>query len=72
MAEKQRNRAQSVSNETNDLSLNVRRNAISLAVAAALTGAPAMTNLAYAQDDEVIEEIITIGVRMSIMDSVST
>jgi len=71
MAKKQRNHAQSVSNETNDLSLIKRRTAVSLAVAAALSGAPMLTNVAYAQDDEPIEEIITIGVRMSILDSVA-
>jgi iron complex outermembrane recepter protein len=71
MAKKQRNRAQTVSSESNDLSLNARRTAVSLAVAAALAGAPVMTNVAYAQDDEPIEEIITIGVRTSILDSVA-
>lgn len=72
MAKKQRNHAQTVSSETNDLSLNMRRSAVSLAVAAALSGAPVMTNVAYAQDDEPIEEIVTIGVRVSILDSVSS
>ncbi len=72
MAKKQRNRAQTVSSESNDLSLNTRRTAVSLAVAAALSGAPLMSNVAHAQDDQVIEEIVTIGVRMSILDSVAT
>ncbi|MGB5690145.1 MAG: TonB-dependent receptor [Woeseiaceae bacterium] len=72
MAKKQRNRAQTVSSESNDLSLNTRRTAVSLAVAAALSGAPLMANVAHAQDDQVIEEIVTIGVRMSILDSVAT
>ena len=72
MAKKQRNRAQTVSSESNDLSLNTRRTAVSLAVAAALSGAPLMSSVAYAQDDEPIEEIVTIGVRMSILDSVAS
>jgi iron complex outermembrane receptor protein len=72
MAKKRRNNAQTVSSESNDPSLNMRRSAVSLAVAAALSGAPVMTNVAYAQDDEPIEEIVTIGVRMSILDSIST
>ena len=71
MAKKRRDRAQSVSSEANDLSSTVRRMAVSLAVTAALSGAPMMTNVAYAQDDDAIEEIITIGVRMSILDSVA-
>jgi phosphoribosylformimino-5-aminoimidazole carboxamide ribotide isomerase len=71
MAKKRRNRAQSVSSEANNLSSDVRRTAVSLAVTAALSGAPMMTNVAYAQDDDAIEEIITIGVRMSILDSVA-
>ncbi len=74
MAKKRRNRAQTVSSETNDCELSSRRTALSLAVAAALAGAPVMSNVAYAQDadDEPIEEIITTGIRMSILDSVST
>ncbi len=74
MGKKRRNRAQSVSDETNSIDLNNRRTALSLAVAAALAGAPVMSNVAYAQDadDEPIEEIITTGIRMSILDSVST
>lgn len=73
MGKKQRKLAQSASDETNNLSLNVNRTAVSLAVASALAGAPAITNVAHAQDDEeVIEEIVTIGVRMSILDSVAT
>ena len=31
-----------------------------------------LANVAHAQDDEPIEEIITVGVRMSILDSVAT
>ena len=67
MAKKRRDKAQSVSNETNFLNLNIRRTALSLAVAAALPGA------AFAQSnngDEVIEEIVTIGIRTSILGSV--
>ena len=72
MAKKQRNRAQSVSTETNNLSLDTRRSAVSLAVTAALTGAPVLTNVAYAQDEQPMEEIVTIGVRMSILDSINS
>jgi phosphoribosylformimino-5-aminoimidazole carboxamide ribotide isomerase len=72
MAKKQRSKAHPVSNESNDLTLNMRRSAVSLAVTAALSGAPMLTNVAHAQDDEAIEEIVTIGVRMSILDSVAT
>jgi len=67
MAKKRRDKAQSVSNETNFLNLNIRRTALSLAVAAALPGA------AFAQSnnsDDVIEEIVTIGVRTSILGSI--
>mgnify|MGYP001826343160 CR=1 FL=1 len=45
------------------------RSAVSLAVAAALPGA------AFAQDsnqDEAIEEIVTVGIRMSVLDSTNT
>jgi phosphoribosylformimino-5-aminoimidazole carboxamide ribotide isomerase len=76
MRKKRRLSAKSDSDETNSLIINVRRNAVSLAVAAALTGAPVMTHVAYAQDDDydeddlVIEEIVTIGVRSSILSSV--
>ncbi len=58
--------AKAVSDETS-FSMNMRRTALSLAVAAALPGA------AFAQsagDDEVIEEIVTIGIRTSILGSV--
>jgi len=60
---KKRRSAQSVSDETNNLTLNIRRTALSLAVAAALPGAMAMPVSAYAQDadDEVIDEIVTYG-----------
>ena len=63
---KKRHSAQSVSDETT-LSMNIRRTALSLAVAAALPGA------AFAQSnagEEVIEEIVTIGIRTSILGSV--
>ena len=72
MPKKKRDRAQSKSSETSDLGLSNGRTAVSLAVASALAGAPLVTNVAHAQDDEVIEEIVTIGVRMSILDSVAT
>ena len=55
-----------VSNETT-FSKNVNRTALSLAVAAALPGAAmAQSN----NTDEVIEEIVTIGIRTSILGSV--
>ena len=66
MVTNKRRNAQTVSNDTHT-NLNVRRTALSMAVAAALPGA------AVAQDnDEVMEEIVTIGVRTSILDSVNT
>ena len=66
MVTNKRRKAQTVSNDTN-INLNVHRTALSVAVAAALPGA------AIAQDnDEVIEEIVTIGVRTSILDSVNS
>ena len=69
--------AQSVTDETN-ISTDIRRSAISLAVAAALPGAAmTMPNIAVAQDDEMpgdgaIEEIVTVGIRTSVLDSVNT
>ncbi len=75
MGKKQRKHAQSVSDETNNLALNIRRTAVSLAVAAALPGAM-MAPVALAQDaddeEEVIEEIVTTGYRSSLMNSIST
>lgn len=70
---KKRRSAQSVSDETNNLTLNIRRTALSLAVAAALPGVMTMPMTAYAQDaeDEVIEEIITTGYRQSLMNSIA-
>jgi len=75
MVKKCRQGAQSVSDETNNLSLNIRRTAVSLAVAAALPGVMAMPTSAYAQDadDEVIEEIVTYGsFRQSLINSITT
>jgi iron complex outermembrane receptor protein len=71
MSKQQSKRAHSVSNETNSLSLNIRRTAVSLAVAAALPGVIMMPSVAFAQDDseEVIEEIITTGFRGSLRDA---
>lgn len=71
---KKRQSASLVTNETNNLTSNIRRTALSLAVAAALPGAIAMPMSAYAQDadDEVIEEIITTGYRQSLMNSIAT
>jgi iron complex outermembrane receptor protein len=74
MVKKRRQSAPTVSDETNILSTNIRRTALSLAVAAALPGVIGMPSTAFAQnsDDDVIEEIVTIGVRMSILDSLAT
>jgi iron complex outermembrane receptor protein len=58
--------------------MNIRRSALSLAVAAALPGALSMPNLAMAQDDEippedVIEEIVSYGkFRASLVDAIAT
>ena len=68
MVSKKRSQAQSISDEINPSS-TFRRTAIALAVAAALPGA------AFAQSsegDEVIEEIVTIGVRSSILNSLDS
>jgi hypothetical protein len=51
MSKQQSKRAHSVSNETNSLSLNIRRTAVSLAVAAALPGVIMLPSVAFAQDD---------------------
>ncbi|MDH5240531.1 MAG: TonB-dependent receptor [Gammaproteobacteria bacterium] len=74
MAKKCRQRASSTTTETNFLGMNIRRTALSLAVAAALPGVIGMPSSAFAQDsdDDAIEEIVTIGVRMSILDSLAT
>jgi phosphoribosylformimino-5-aminoimidazole carboxamide ribotide isomerase len=71
MVTKKRNKAQSVSNIRKD-SLNVSRTAVSLAVAAALHGVSVITNPVLAQDNDVMEEIVTIGVRTSILNSVDS
>lgn len=72
MVKKRRDGAQSVSDDSNNLTINIRRTAVSLAVAAALPTASMTPGVALAQDDEVIEEIVTIGVRTSILDSVNS
>ena len=76
MGKKQRKHAQSVSDESNNLALNVRRTAVSLAVAAALPGAM-LASPAMAQNDdeemEVIEEIVSYGkFRQSLVDAIAT
>lgn len=65
MVKKKRQKARSASTE--DTLKNIQRTAVSLAVAAALPGG------AMAQDaeEEYIEEIVSIGVRTSILDSVN-
>jgi iron complex outermembrane receptor protein len=71
MVTKKRNKAQAGPNGSN-VNLNVRRTAVSIAVAAALHSASVMPNVAMAQDNDVIEEIVTIGVRTSILGSVDS
>ncbi len=75
MAKKQRNRAHSVSIQNKPFSMNIRRTAVSLAVAAALPGAMILPSTVYAQDaDEgVVEEIVTYGkYRKSLVESISS
>jgi iron complex outermembrane receptor protein len=76
MVKKSRPADLSVSDETNNLTSNIRRTALSLAVAAALPGAMTMPLSAYAQDaeeEEAIEEIVTYGsYRASLIDSINT
>ncbi len=76
MATKKRNKAQQDSNGTS-FSMNIRRTAVSLAVAAALPGAMLLPTAAMAQDaaadDDVIEEIVSYGkFRQSLVDSIGT
>jgi len=71
MVTKKRGKAQADSNDSN-LNLTKRRTAVSLAVAAALHSASVMPNVAVAQDNDVVEEIVTIGVRTSILGSVDS
>jgi len=71
MLTKKRSKAQPVSYQTN-FTKNIRRTAVSLAVAAALPGAMVLPSAALAQDEasgEVIEEIITTGFRSSLRNS---
>ena len=64
MVTKQRSADLFVSEETNEPVLKGQKSALSLAVAAAVTGAVAMPATAIAQEegDEYIEEIVTVGV----------
>lgn len=75
MAKKKRRQAKAASDEAN-LTNNIRRTAVSLAVAAALPGAMMLPTAAIAQDEgeqEVIEEIVSYGkFRRSLVDSIST
>ncbi len=73
MVTKKRRKAQFVSDETS-LAMNIRRTAVSLAVAAALPSA--MITSAYAQEaeeaadeEQAMEEIITTGIRGSLRNS---
>ncbi|NNC76830.1 MAG: TonB-dependent receptor [Woeseiaceae bacterium] len=74
MVTKQRRKAHTVSSEA-IFTRNIRRSALSLAVAAALPGAMVATN-ASAQTsnsgDEVIEEIVTTGYRQSLANAIAT
>ena len=77
MAKNKRRQAKAASDEAN-LTNNIRRTAVSLAVAAALPGAMMLPAAAIAQDEgeqemEVIEEIVSYGkFRRSLVDSIST
>ena len=76
MAPKKRKPARRVSAH-NGITTNIRRTALSLAVATALPGAALMPAVSYAQDDEStsasIEEIVTYGkFRRSLVDSIAT
>jgi iron complex outermembrane recepter protein len=71
MVTKTRSSAQLVSEDTR-FTTNIRRTAISLAVAAALPGVLIMPATAFAQDtddESVVEEIITTGFRSSLRNS---
>jgi phosphoribosylformimino-5-aminoimidazole carboxamide ribotide isomerase len=65
MVTKKRNKAQQRSDDTS-FSMNIRRTAVSLAVAAALPGG------VMAQDAEPIEEIVVTGIASSILNSVDS
>ena len=54
---------------SDDSLLSVRRTALSLAVAAALPGAMVLPNVAVAQSDDVIEEVVTTGYRSSLRNA---
>ena len=76
MVTKKRNKAQQVSIESS-FTMNIRRTAVSLAVAAALPGAMMLSTAAMAQDadadDDVIEEVVSYGkFRQSLVDSIAT
>ncbi len=78
MSKNSRRRAQKVSSETNNLALNLRRTAVSIAVAAALPSAALLPSQALAQDpqdagEQAMEEIITYGkFRASLVDAIDT
>ena len=75
---KRRQITPSITDETNNLTSNIRRTAVSLAVAAALPGAITMPVSAYAQDvaedeEPVMEEIISYGsYRRSLVNSIDS
>lgn len=76
MVKNKRQKAQSASDEAT-ISMNIRRTAISLAVAAALPGAMVLPSAAMAQDtatdEDVIEEVVSYGkFRQSLMSSMET
>ena len=73
MVKKQHSADLLVSEETIDPVARGQKSVLSLAVAAAVSGAVAMPVTAVAQEegDEYIEEIVTVGIRTSILDSVN-
>lgn len=74
MVSKKRVRAASKADDPNQILNKARRNAISVAVASALASAVVMPEAVRAQDDDnaPMEEIITVGVRTSILDSINS
>ena len=72
MVKKCRQSAKSIFDETNTLSLNIRRIAISLAVAIAAASAGTVNAQSQPQNDDsdVIEEIVTTGIRGSIQRAI--
>ena len=69
MVQQKRKSARPVARDAS-LKLNVRRTAVSLAVAAALPGVAVLPQAAFAQDDgEVIEEVVATGYRSALRNA---